>query len=79
MRKIINASMIWKKERKKINKILRNNKSPEGKFLVFSNIDLSDDCFTDESFINEFKQMCSIRSQIQDLKDQLASLYAINA
>ena len=71
--------MICNKKRRKINKILKEIKSLEGKFLVFSNIDISDSCFTEESFINEFKQMCSIRSQIQDLKDQLARLYAINA
>ena len=71
--------MICDKDRRKINKILKEIKSLEGKFLVFSNIDISDSCFTDDVFINEFKQMCSIRSQIQDLKDQLARLYAINA
>ena len=64
---------------RKINKILKEIKSLEGKFLVFSNIDISDSCFTDDVFIQEFKQMCSIRSQIQDLKDQLARIYAINA
>ena len=71
--------MICDKDRRKINKILKEIKSLEGKFLVFSNIDISDSCFTDEVFIQEFKQMCSIRSQIQDLKDQLARIYAINA
>ena len=71
--------MICDKDRRKINKILKEIKSLEGKFLVFSNIDISDSCFTDEIFIQEFKQMCSIRSQIQDLKDQLARIYAINA
>ena len=71
--------MICDKDRRKINKILKEIKSLEGKFLVFSNIDISDSCFTDDVFIQEFKQMCSIRSQIQDLKDQLARIYAINA
>ena len=71
--------MICDKDRRKINKILKEIKSLEGKFLVFSNIDISDSCFTDDIFIQEFKQMCSIRSQIQDLKDQLARIYAINA
>ena len=71
--------MISDKDRRKINKILKEIKSLEGKFLVFSNIDISDSCFTDDVFIQEFKQMCSIRSQIQDLKDQLARIYAINA
>ena len=67
------------KDRLKINKILKEIKSLENKFLVLCNIDISDDYFTDDSFINEFKNMCSIKAQIQDLKDQLAKLYVINA
>ena len=71
--------MICEKDRLKVNKILKEIKSLENKFLLFCNIDIFYDCFTDDSFINEFKQMCSIRSQIQDLKDQLARIYVIHA
>ena len=70
--------MINDTDRKKINKILREIKSLEAQFLMWSNIDIMDDCFTNTSFINEFEKMCSIRSQIKDLKDQLARLYVIN-
>ena len=64
---------------RKINKILKEIKSLEDKFLMWSNIDIIDDCFTNTMFINEFEKMCSIRTQIKDLKDQLARLYTINA
>ena len=71
--------MISEKDRKKIIKILKEIKSLEGKFLIWSNIDIDDSSFTDSQFIREFETMCSIRSQIKDLKDQLARLYATNA
>ena len=71
--------MISEKDRKKIIKILKEIKSLEGKFLIWSNIDIDDSSFSDSQFIREFEKMCSIRSQIKDLKDQLALLYVTNA
>ena len=40
--------MICEKDILKVNKILKEIKSLESKFLLFSSIDISDDCFTDE-------------------------------
>lgn len=71
--------MICEKDRQKINNILSKIRCLEGKFLGYCNIDIDDNCFTDSQFIRDFDKMCSIRSQIKDLKDQLARLYAINA
>ena len=71
--------MINDTDRKKINKILREIKSLEAQFLMCSNIDIMDDCFTNTLFINEFEKMGFIRKRMKDLKDQLARLYAINA
>ena len=71
--------MICEKDRKKVIKLLKEIKSLEGKFLVWSNIDIDDSCFFDSQFIRDFERMCSIRSQIKDLKDQLAKLYVTNA
>ena len=69
-------SMISETDRKKINKILREIKSIEAQFLMWSNIDIIDDCFTNILFINEFEKMVNIRKR---MKDQLARIYAINA